>query len=116
MWTNPIYLREYSKRILKGALANDSASPPPERGSHLRLPTTDAFALSSFAAKFLADMQIMDYSLVVGIDLVRAELVVGVVDYIRLYTWDKKLETFVKESAFFPGGGKGAGEPSEQQS
>lgn len=28
-------------------------------------------------------------------------------DYIRTYTWDKKLESWVKESAFLGGGGKG---------
>lgn len=29
----------------------------------------------------------MDYSLVVGVDVERKELVVGVVDYIRTFTW-----------------------------
>jgi len=76
----PLYLREHSKRILRGALYNDS--------------------------KFLADINVMDYSLVVGVDNVKNELVVGIVDYIRTYTWDKKLESWVKESAFL-GGGKG---------
>lgn len=28
-------------------------------------------------------------------------------DYIRTYTWDKKLESWVKETAFLGGGGKG---------
>jgi len=76
----PFYLREHSKRILRGALYNDS--------------------------KFLADINVMDYSLVVGVDMTNNELVVGIVDYIRTYTWDKKLESWVKESAFL-GGGKG---------
>lgn len=31
-------------------------------------------------------------------------------DYIRTYTWDKKLESWVKESAFL--GGAGRGEPT----
>jgi 1-phosphatidylinositol-3-phosphate 5-kinase len=52
----------------------------------------------------------MDYSLVVGVDSQRNELVVGIVDYIRTYTWDKKLESWVKESAFL--GGVGRGEPT----
>ncbi|GLB35735.1 putative protein present in Fab1, YOTB, Vac1, and EEA1 [Lyophyllum shimeji] len=77
---NPFYLREHSKRILRGALYNDT--------------------------KFLADINVMDYSLVVGVDSQHNELVVGIVDYIRTYTWDKKLESWVKESAFL-GGGKG---------
>ena len=29
------------------------------------------------------------------------------IDYIRTYTWDKKLESWVKESAFLTGAGKG---------
>ena len=48
----------------------------------------------------------MDYSLVVGVDQEKRELVVGIVDYIRTFTWDKKLESWVKDSAFL-GGAKG---------
>ncbi|KAI0348150.1 hypothetical protein BDW22DRAFT_1424361 [Trametopsis cervina] len=82
---NPFYLREHSKRIMRGALFNDS--------------------------KFLADINVMDYSLVVGVDSRNNELVVGIVDYIRTYTWDKKLESWVKDSAFL-GGGANKGEPT----
>ena len=49
----PFYVREHSKRILRGALFNDS--------------------------KFLADINVMDYSLVGGVDSVKNELVVGIV-------------------------------------
>jgi 1-phosphatidylinositol-3-phosphate 5-kinase len=49
----------------------------------------------------------MDYSLVVGVDSEKHELVVGIVDYIRTFTWDKKLESWVKDSAFLGGAGKG---------
>lgn len=63
----------------------------------------------------------MDYSLVVGVDSDRQELVVGIVDYIRTFTWcadcrnvgwkltnrDKKLESWVKDSTFLGGAGKG---------
>jgi 1-phosphatidylinositol-3-phosphate 5-kinase len=95
----PFYLREHSKRILRGALYNDS--------------------------KFLSDINVMDYSLVVGVDSTKNELVVGIVgawssngmlytiiaevleDYIRTYTWDKKLESWVKDSAFLGGANKG---------
>ncbi|KAI0081129.1 hypothetical protein K474DRAFT_1614205 [Panus rudis PR-1116 ss-1] len=80
----PFYLREHCKRILRGALFNDS--------------------------RFLADINVMDYSLVVGVDSVKNELVVGIVDYIRTYTWDKKLESWVKDSAFL--GGSNKGEPT----
>ncbi|KAI0639865.1 hypothetical protein C8Q77DRAFT_1185647 [Trametes polyzona] len=77
----PFYVREHSKRILRGALFNDS--------------------------KFLADINVMDYSLVVGVDSGESELVVGIVDYIRTYTWDKKLESWVKDTAFLGGANKG---------
>ncbi|KAF8584674.1 hypothetical protein K439DRAFT_1566358 [Ramaria rubella] len=82
---NPLYLREHSKRILRGALWNDS--------------------------RFLADLNVMDYSLVVGVDSVKNELVMGIVDYIRTYTWDKKLESWVKDASFL-GGGAHKGEPT----
>lgn len=55
----PFYLREHSKRILRGALFNDS--------------------------KFLADINVMDYSLVVGVDSVKNELVVGIVGACSFY-------------------------------
>jgi 1-phosphatidylinositol-3-phosphate 5-kinase len=45
----------------------------------------------------------MDYSLLVGVDEERQELVVGIIDFIRQYTWDKHLETWVKASGFLGG-------------
>ncbi|KAF8320522.1 uncharacterized protein EI90DRAFT_3080477 [Cantharellus anzutake] len=78
---DPFYVREHSKRILRGALWNDS--------------------------RFLANLNIMDYSVIVAADCIKNELVVGIVDFIRTYTWDKKLETWVKESAFLGGAAKG---------
>lgn len=50
---SPFFLREHSKRILRGALNSDS--------------------------KFLADINVMDYSFVVGVDSASNELVVGIV-------------------------------------
>jgi len=55
---------------------------------------------------FLAQLGVMDYSLLVGIDEVNSELVVGIIDYIRQYTWDKQLETWVKSSGILGGAGK----------
>lgn len=40
----------------------------------------------------------MDYSLLVGVDTQKRELVCGIIDYLRQYTWDKQLETWVKSS------------------
>ncbi|XP_020277139.1 uncharacterized protein LOC109851424 isoform X2 [Asparagus officinalis] len=41
----------------------------------------------------------MDYSLLVGVDEVKHELVLGIIDFMRQYTWDKHLENWVKASA-----------------
>ena len=48
----------------------------------------------------------MDYSLLVGMDEERKEFVVGIVDFIRTFTWDKKLESWVKETGLLGGLGK----------
>ncbi|PRW32495.1 FAB FYVE-domain PI-3,4-kinase [Chlorella sorokiniana] len=55
---------------------------------------------------FLAGLGVMDYSLLVGVDKARGELVVGVIDYCRQYTWDKQVETWVKKSGILGGAGK----------
>jgi len=44
-------------------------------------------------ATFLASHRMMDYSLLVGICDEKSVLVVGIIDYIRAFTQDKKLET-----------------------
>jgi 1-phosphatidylinositol-3-phosphate 5-kinase len=44
----------------------------------------------------------MDYSLLVGVDKQKHELVFGIIDYLRQYTWDKQLETWVKTSLVVP--------------
>ncbi|KAG8884991.1 1-phosphatidylinositol-3-phosphate 5-kinase [Tulasnella sp. 331] len=83
-YKSPFYIREHAKRILRGALWNDS--------------------------QFLEELNVMDYSLLVAVDDATNEIVVGIVDYIRTYTWDKKLESWVKETTFL--GGSGKGEPT----
>nr|CAG8495379.1 12834_t:CDS:10 [Entrophospora candida] len=77
---NPIYLREHAKNSLRESLNNDTT--------------------------FLAEHNVMDYSLLVGFDDDKQELVVGIVDFIRTFTWDKQLESWVKEAGFLGGGGK----------
>jgi len=69
---NPMYLRPHSKNILRKAIEEDTA--------------------------FLSSHLVMDYSLLVGVDEANHELVVGIIDYIRTFTWDKKLETLVKST------------------
>ncbi|KAB5595039.1 1-phosphatidylinositol-3-phosphate 5-kinase [Ceratobasidium theobromae] len=80
--TEPYYLREHAKRILRGAIRSDT--------------------------EFLAGAKVMDYSMVVGVDKVKNELVVGIVDFVRSYTWDKKIENLMKETVL-GGANKGEG-------
>ena len=51
----------------------------------------------------LQSADVMDYSLLVGIDEEKKELVIGIIDYLRQYTWDKQLETWVKASGILGG-------------
>lgn len=78
----PIYLREGSKRLLRQALLHDS--------------------------HFLAQCDVMDYSLVVGVCEGRSELRVGIIDFIRTFTFGKKAESFLKEAV----GGHGSEAPT----
>lgn len=55
---------------------------------------------------FLARLGVMDYSLLVGIDKDANQLVAAIIDFVRQYTWDKQLETWVKASGILGGGGK----------
>jgi 1-phosphatidylinositol-3-phosphate 5-kinase len=80
MFTSPIWVEENSKTMLQAAIWNDSL--------------------------FLSSLGVMDYSLVVGVDSVNKQFIVGIIDYIRKYTWDKQLETWVKSSGLMGGRGK----------
>jgi len=80
MFTSPIWIDENSKTTLQAAIWNDSL--------------------------FLSSLGVMDYSLVVGIDFTNKQLIVGIIDYIRKYTWDKQLETLLKSSGIVGGRGK----------
>lgn len=75
--SKPIFLGSKAKRNLDRAVWNDTY--------------------------FLASIDVMDYSLLVGIDDEKKELVVGIIDYMRQYTWDKHLETWVKLSGILGG-------------
>lgn len=81
IYESPVYVKENDKKILRASLWNDTL--------------------------FLEKMNVMDYSLVVGIDSTNNELVVGIIDCIRTFTWDKKLESWVKEKGLV--GSSGAG-------
>ncbi|UZJ53433.1 hypothetical protein CBS101457_002753 [Exobasidium rhododendri] len=72
----PIFLHEASKRRLREALFHDSL--------------------------FLANCEVMDYSLVLGIASDTAEIRVGIIDFIRTFTRGKKLESMFKEAVAGP--------------
>ncbi|KAK9074536.1 hypothetical protein SSX86_007134 [Deinandra increscens subsp. villosa] len=75
--TNPLFLGSKAKRNLERAVWNDTS--------------------------FLASIDVMDYSLLVGVDEESKELVLGIIDFMRQYTWDKQLETWVKASGILGG-------------
>jgi 1-phosphatidylinositol-3-phosphate 5-kinase len=79
IYESPLFAREHSKKLLRASVWNDTL--------------------------FLARQNVMDYSLMIAIDENRKELVVGIIDCIRTYTWDKKLESWIKDRGF-AGGGK----------
>lgn len=78
IYESPLYVREYDKKLLRASLWNDTL--------------------------FLAKMNVMDYSLVIGINNDDYTLTVGIIDFIRTFTWDKKLESWVKEKGLVGGG------------
>ncbi|KAL8698000.1 MAG: hypothetical protein Q9201_006809, partial [Fulgogasparrea decipioides] len=77
IYESPLFTREHSKKLLRASVWNDTL--------------------------FLSRQNVMDYSLMIAIDEERRELVVGIIDCIRTYTWDKKLEFWFKDR-----GGRGA--------
>ncbi|KCV70822.1 hypothetical protein H696_03179 [Fonticula alba] len=78
MHSEPLYVYHEQKHRLMEAIRNDS--------------------------ELLVSCNIIDYSLLVGVDPVTGDLVAAIVDYIRTYTWDKKLERWVKETGLLGGG------------
>lgn len=91
---NELTLVQHSKKLLRAAIFNDTL--------------------------FLQRNDVMDYSLMVAVDEARKELVVGIIDVVRTYTWvcfprsspqlltdiskDKKLESWIKDRGFAGGG------------
>ena len=78
---HPIYVRAHSNSLLASSIQNDTL--------------------------FCSKQNVMDYSLIAGLYDVpgattgttstRQELCVGIIDYIRTYTWDKKIESWIKD-------------------
>ena len=76
---NPLYVRPHAKRVLMEAISRDTS--------------------------FLQTCQVMDYSLLVGMDEGQRCLVVGIIDYLRSYTYDKAVETYIKSYNILLGDG-----------
>ncbi|CUM63433.1 uncharacterized protein PRCAT00001008001 [Priceomyces carsonii] len=70
IYESPVFVQEHLKRLLRGSLFNDTS--------------------------FLSAMEVMDYSLVIGIDDSSKKLYIGIIDWLRTFTWDKKVENWVK--------------------
>jgi len=69
---NPVYVRAHSNSLLDSSIKNDTL--------------------------FCSKQNVMDYSLIAALhDAPRSELTVGIIDYIRTYTWDKKIESWIKD-------------------
>lgn len=68
-WNNPLYILSHSRTILKDVIYRD--------------------------ASFLESNHVMDYSLLVGVD--GNFLIIGIIDYIRKFTLDKKIESYLKQ-------------------
>ncbi|GBP08740.1 Putative 1-phosphatidylinositol 3-phosphate 5-kinase [Eumeta japonica] len=118
---NLFYGRNISRRFdLKGSLRHRLAPDANAAGAVLmdenllNLRWESQFYLASHTASvvwagverdtaFLAANDVMDYSLLLGLE--GGKLVVGIIDYIRTFTWDKKLEHYVKKNL-------GSGQPT----
>lgn len=61
------------------------------------------FASLTLCKIALQSIDVMDYSLLVGVDKEKHELVLGIIDFMRQYTWDKHLETWVKTTVILGG-------------
>lgn len=68
-WTKPLYILSHSQTVLREAICRD--------------------------ASFLEKNYVMDYSLLVGLD--DKSLIVGIIDYIRKFTIDKRIESYLKQ-------------------
>ncbi|KAF2765664.1 hypothetical protein EJ03DRAFT_279516 [Teratosphaeria nubilosa] len=71
IFESPLFVREHARKLLQASVWNDTM--------------------------FLSKQNVMDYSLMAGFDDSHKELVVGIIDCIRTYTWDKKLESWIKD-------------------
>mmetsp|Transcript_46987 Transcript_46987/g.77981 ORF Transcript_46987/g.77981 Transcript_46987/m.77981 type:complete len:1540 (-) Transcript_46987:280-4899(-) len=73
----PIPIEEKTKDEMRHAIRNDS--------------------------KFLCDMEVVDYSVLVGLNESTRVMAIGIIDYVRQYTWERRIETGVKSMGMITG-------------
>lgn len=71
IFETPLFVREHARKLVKASVWNDTM--------------------------WLCRQNVMDYSLMAGFDDPSRRLFVGIIDCIRTYTWDKKLESWIKD-------------------
>ena len=71
IFESPLFVREHARKLVQASVWNDTM--------------------------WLCKQNVMDYSLMAGFDDERKELIIGIIDCIRTYTWDKKLESWIKD-------------------
>ncbi|KAF2224625.1 hypothetical protein BDZ85DRAFT_196656 [Elsinoe ampelina] len=71
IFETPLFVREHARKLVKASVWNDTM--------------------------WLCRQNVMDYSLMAGFDDESRLLFVGIIDCIRTYTWDKKLESWIKD-------------------
>ena len=117
MRTMPIYIDGKTKNLMERAIWNDTSFLCVSmfvaankfllsvyacffiKGYTVHYVGSEAYKLHSLCFQH---MNVMDYSLFVGVDKQKKELVFGIIDYLRQYTWDKQLESWVKTSLVVP--------------
>ena len=71
IFETPLFVREHARKLVKASVWNDTM--------------------------WLCKQNVMDYSLMAGFDDTSRQLTIGIIDCIRTYTWDKKLESWIKD-------------------
>jgi 1-phosphatidylinositol-3-phosphate 5-kinase len=104
MSVSPIYIGGRTKHLLQRAIWNDTSFLTVCIYFTSTTGKSPIFVSEHKLTKLLClqSINVMDYSLLVGVDKQNHEFVFGIIDYLRQYTWDKQLETWVKTSLVVP--------------
>jgi len=89
---DPLFVFPESLDRLAARMKIDTGMPKPTTGFQMYQIYIDLPCITGF----LSNMNVMDYSLLVGINREGREIIVGIIDYLRGYTVDKHIESWVK--------------------